>query len=107
MMRALVLSFALVMLAACDAADAALDREVRQQAEQTINKVVTDRFPGVDPRPVSNCLVNNATRGEILDLAKDSVTGVDGGTVETVLAITKRRETIKCLISNNLPGLLG
>ncbi len=104
-MRALAIIAAFALIG-CDVANDALDREVRQTAETVINGVITDRFPGVDPAPVTNCFIDNASRGEIVDIAKAAVTSVDDSTVTTVLNIGKRPETLKCLVLNNTGALL-
>ena len=100
---AIIAAFALV---GCDVANDALDREVRQTADTVINGVITDRFPGVDPAPVTNCFIDNASRGEIVDIARAAVTGVDDSTVTMVLNIGKRPETLKCLVLNDTGALL-
>ena len=103
-MRALAIIAAFALIG-CDVANDALDREVRQTAETVINGVITDRFPGVDPAPVTNCFIDNASRGEIIEIAEVAFTGLDDGKVSTVLAIGQRPETLKCLVLNNT-GLL-
>ncbi|MDG1338697.1 MAG: succinate dehydrogenase [Paracoccaceae bacterium] len=100
---AIIVAFALV---GCDVANDALDREVRQTADTVINGVITGRFPGVDPAPVTNCFIDNASRGEIVDIARAAVTGVDDSTVTMVLNIGKRPETLKCLVLNDTGALL-
>ncbi|MDG2454034.1 MAG: succinate dehydrogenase [Paracoccaceae bacterium] len=100
---AIIVAFALV---GCDVANDALDREVRQTADTVINGVITDRFPCMDPAPVTNCFIDNASRGEIVDIARAAVTGVDDSTVTMVLNIGKRPETLKCLVLNDTGALL-
>ncbi|MEL6609659.1 MAG: succinate dehydrogenase [Pseudomonadota bacterium] len=104
-MRALVAA-GVLLLSACSAAQDAVDAEVRQTAEQVINTVVERNFPGVNAAPVSNCVVDNATTGEILTVAKAAVTGIDEETVTTVLDIAKRRDTLECIARNGI-ALLG
>lgn len=104
MRAALILSLGL--LAACMTPQDMVDREVRQTAEQVINEVVSDQFPGVDASPVSNCVVNNASTAEILTVAKAAVTGIDAETVDIVLDVIKRRGTLDCIVDNGI-ALLG
>jgi hypothetical protein len=103
-MRAFVLIGAFA-LAGCDVAQAVVDDAVRQQAEQTIVTVVESQFPNVNAQPVANCVVDNASTSEILSVAGDSVTGVDQGTIKTVLDVLKRTETITCIAKNGIGGL--
>lgn len=82
-------------LTGCDVALAVVDDAVRNQAEQTI----------VTAQPVASCVVDNATTSEILSVAGDGVTGIDQGTITTVLDVLKRKETINCVVNNGIGGL--
>lgn len=98
----LFLIASLPALVACSAVETQLDNGVRSSASRVINTVVTDRFPNANPAPITKCAVDNATRGELLDLARAGVTGFDGATVQTVLNIVARPETVKCLLQSQI-----
>jgi len=100
-MRALFLIGALA-IGGCDVANDVVDAQVRQTAENTINTVVETNFPGVDASPVSNCIVKNASRGEILEVARDSVTGITDRTVSIVIEVAQRPDTVKCIVNNGI-----
>ena len=100
-MRAFAL-IGVLALGGCTAANDVIDAQVRQSAENAINTVVETNFPGVDASPVSNCIVNNASRGEILEVARDSVTGISDSTVSLVIEIAQRPDTVKCIINNGI-----
>jgi hypothetical protein len=93
-------------LTGCDVAEQVADDAVRQTAENTIVSVVEKQFPSVNAQPIANCVVDNATTKEIFSIAGDSVTGVDSGTVSTVLDIIKRPDTVTCVAKNGLGSLL-
>ncbi|MEM7731780.1 MAG: succinate dehydrogenase [Pseudomonadota bacterium] len=97
---------AVVLLSACGAAQDAADVVARDRAKLVVNSVVQDRFPGVDPAPVTDCIIDAASAGEILQIASASVSGVTASTVETVLEIGTRPESVSCL-SRNVPRILG
>lgn len=83
------------------------DNLAREAARSAVRPVLAQRFPGVPLEPATDCVINNATGGEILSLAADAATGrPDEGTVETVLTIATRPETIRCLATEGLPVLL-
>lgn len=94
----------LLPLAAC----ADVQNEVaREAAKSAVRPVLQDNFPGVPLEPATDCIIDNATAGEILSLAADAARGQpDAGTVETVLTIGTRPETITCLATQGLPVLL-
>lgn len=96
--------FLLLPLAAC----AELQDEVaREAARSAVRPVLQDNFPGVPLEPATDCIIDNATAGEILSLAADAAQGApDAGTIETVLTIGTRPETITCLATEGLPILL-
>lgn len=101
-MRLAVLCLAL--LAGC----AEVQNEVaREAARNAVRPVLADRLPGVPLEPATDCIINNATAAEILSLAGDAAQGApDAGTVDTVIAIGTRPETITCLATEGLPVLL-
>ncbi|MDJ1007676.1 MAG: hypothetical protein QNJ13_07590 [Paracoccaceae bacterium] len=79
----------------------------REAARSAVRPVLAERFPGVPLEPATDCVIDNATAGEILSLAADAATGrPDAGTVETTLTILSRPETITCLATEGLPVLL-
>lgn len=102
--------FALIIgalaLAGCDVANEAADAVARDQAKKVVNDVVAEQFPGVNAAPVTDCVIDNASASEILNIATAAVTGVTASTVEEVIAITKRPETVKCLAGDALSILL-
>ncbi|MEL7104419.1 MAG: hypothetical protein AAGM21_00755 [Pseudomonadota bacterium] len=102
MTRLAILSF--ILLAAC----AEVQNEIaREAARSAVRPVLAERLPGVPLEPATDCIIDNATAIEILSLAGDAAQGApDAGTVETVLAIGTRTETITCLATEGLPVLL-
>lgn len=97
---------ALVLLAA-GCADVQ-DQLAQDAARSAVRPVLADRFPGVPLEPATDCVIDNATAGEILSLAADATVGQpDAGTVDTVLTILTRQDTISCLATEGLPVLLA
>lgn len=104
-MRPLVLVMALA-LAGCLGAEQSAEQIARNQAKGVVNGVVADRFPGVNSAPITDCIIDNATLPEVLDIAKGAVAGPDQSTVGLVLTIAGRPETQSCVLENGvLPGL--
>lgn len=95
-----------LVLAGCTAAEQAVTNATRDTAKRVVNSVITDRFPGVDPAPVTECIIDNAEPVELLTIAKAAVIAVDDQTVETILDISRRPETLKCIARQGL-ALLG
>ena len=83
------------------------DEIARDAAKNAVRPVLEDRLPGVPVEPATNCVIDNATAGEILSLAADAVTGPTANTVEIVSDILARPETLTCLATEGLPPLLG
>lgn len=102
-MRALLsVILATSLLAGCDVANQAADTLARDQAKSVINGVVSDRFPGVNAAPITDCIIDNANAAEILSVAKASVTGVTDDTINTVITVAQRPETTSCIAKNGL-----
>ena len=105
-MRLALALVAATLLTGCEAANQAADTLAREQAKGVVNGVVEDRFPGVNAAPVTDCIIDAASAGEIRSIASASVTGVDASTVELVLDIAKRPDAVQCIAENSL-SLLG
>lgn len=93
---------AVLALGACQAANDTADTVARNTAKGVVNGVVANKFPGVNASPVTDCVIDNATRFEIFDIAKAGATGVTPATVETVTTIAQRPETVQCISKNGL-----
>jgi len=101
-MRVLLTISVAMSLSACLQANDAADTIARNTAKNVVNGVVAQRFPGVNAAPVTDCVIDNASRFEILDIAKAGATGVTPATVETVMTIASRPETVQCISENGL-----
>ncbi|WP_375264294.1 succinate dehydrogenase [Planktotalea sp.] len=101
-MRVLIALSVSVSLGACVQANDAADTVARNTAKGVVNGVVAQRFPGVNAAPVTDCVIDNASRFEIFDIAKAGATGVTPETVETVTTIASRPETVQCISKNGL-----
>lgn len=100
--KVLVLAIA-ASLSACAVADTI----AQDQAKTVVNNVVQERFPGVDATPVTDCVIEAASAGEIVDLAQDSATGISQSTVLLVVEIAARPESVECIADNGLTLLGG
>ena len=101
-MRLAVICAAGLALAGCQAANDAADTVARESAKTVVNGVVAQRFPGLNAAPITDCIIDNADRFEIFELAKASASGVTPQTTETVIAIAQRPETATCITQNGL-----
>ena len=101
-----VVIIAVLALSGCGAANDAADAVARDRAKGVVNGIVDDRFAGVNAAPVTDCIIDAASAGEIIQIAGASVTGVTQSTVEQVLEIAGRREAVECIAENGL-ALLG
>lgn len=101
-MRLTFAIFGVLALTGCQSANQAADTVARETAKGVVNGVVGQKFPGVNAAPVTDCVIDNATRFEIFDIAKTGATGVTPATVETVTTIAARPETVQCISKNGL-----
>ena len=97
-----MISAASLLLAACQSPNEAADALARDRAKTVVNGVVDDKFPGVNSAPVTDCIIDAASAGEIIQIASASVTGVKQSTVETVLEIAKRPAAVQCIAENSI-----
>lgn len=105
--RALALGLALLTLTACTAANDAADDLARDRAKTVVNGVVSQKMPGLNAAPVTDCIIGAASAGEIINIAGASVTGVTQSTVQDVLSIAQRPEAVQCIAENSITLLNG
>jgi len=98
---------AAAILSGCAAANDAADTIARDRAKTVVNGVVEKRFPGLNARPVTDCIIDAASAGEIIEIAGASVTGVTESTVEQVVEIAARPDAVNCIADNSLTLLGG
>ncbi len=105
-MRRFLLLIPLV-LAACGTPLA--DEIARDQAKKAVNPVLAQRFPGVPLEPATNCVIDNASASEIIQLARAGATSnVSQADTELIVRIATRPETIECLLKDGIaPFLIG
>lgn len=82
------------------------DELTRDAARTAVRPVLEQNFPGVPLEPATDCVIDNATRGELLSLAADAVTGPTANTFEIVSDVVSRPETIRCLAESGLPAII-
>lgn len=95
----------LMGLSACGE-DGLADQLARKEAKDAISPVLAKRFPGVPLEPATDCVINNASAGEILTLAKAGVTGIGPNETQLVVEIATRPETIQCLLKDGFAPFL-
>ena len=93
--------FAVGLLAGCGAAQDAADTVARDRAKLVVNGVVEQRFPGVNAAPGTDCIIDAASAGEIVQIGAASVTGVTQSTVEQVVEIAAREQSVTCIAQNS------
>ncbi len=98
---------AAIALTGCTAANGAADTLARDRAKGVVNGVVTNKFPGVNAAPATDCIIDAASAGEIIQIAGASVTGVTQSTVEQVVEIASRPDAVQCIAQNSLTLLGG
>ena len=111
-MRAIMLVMGLFALTACADGGGDADRLAREAAKGVVNNVLAARFPGADLSNVTDCVIDNATGAEVLQIAQAAVVGTTAQTTELVLGIAQRPQTVQCiaektLTAGNLIGALG
>ncbi|MDB6180123.1 hypothetical protein [Paracoccus fistulariae] len=77
---------------------ATLDAASRQIARNVINTEMQKRLPGANVAPYTDCVINNATTAELIDIAQASTSGVSG-TADSVATIVSRPATTQCIAS--------
>ena len=95
---------AAALLAGC--ATPGADRVAREAAKSAVDPVLAARFPGIPLAPATDCVIDNASAGEILSLANSAGGGPAPRAARLVLEIATRPDTLDCLATDGLPALL-
>lgn len=107
MRGAITLACGAMMLAGCmQELGPAGDVLARDAAKGVVNNVVQSRFPGVDAAPYTDCIIDNASSGEILEIGQAALIGTTPATTNLVVEIASRPDTVRCA-ANNALGLGG
>ncbi|MCQ0969671.1 hypothetical protein MLD63_04415 [Paracoccus sp. TK19116] len=73
-----------------------LDAASRALARSVVDTEMQRRLPGVNVAPYTDCVINNATTAELIDIAQMSRAGV-AGAGDSVAAIVTRPGTTQCI----------
>ncbi|MDO6588690.1 succinate dehydrogenase [Loktanella sp. D2R18] len=89
-------------LSGCLDASDSVDQIARSSAKTVVNGVVESKFPGVDATPVTDCIIDNASSSEIVEIAQAAVVGTTSATTDLVVEIAGRPDTISCIADDTL-----
>lgn len=105
MLRPLIPLAVSLALLGCAEMQQSADAVARTSARAAVDEVLVTRFPGIDGTrvtPYTNCLIDNATRSEIANLARAAVAGVNEATVSLITGMIQRPEISACLLRAGL-----
>lgn len=101
-LRTTYLSIAAVTLMGCSVGE----EVARDKARDVVDPIVAKQFPGVPAKPITDCVIDNASLQEILTLSAAAGTSNNAKAVEVVVDIVRRPDTVKCIAVKGLPSLL-
>lgn len=109
-MRILLAMGVVLAFAACDSGGLA-DQIARESARQSVRSVLSARLPGVPVEAATDCVIDNASASEIIQLAGGAARAsatqtVTPETTRLVMEIVTRPETIRCLATDGLAPFL-
>jgi hypothetical protein len=88
---------ALAVLGGCAGGEQMMQETARSAAKTAVNEIALQRFPGVDVAPFTDCIIDNATDQEVLNIATGALTGPDEATIQIILGVASRPETVQCI----------
>ena len=106
-MRGLVQNLAVAtVLSGCAIGNAVVEDTSRELAKGVVNGVIAEKLPGVDAEPYTDCIIDNASFEEIVQLAQSAATG-GSNAAPLIFEIASRPATTQCLAGNALGAALG
>lgn len=101
-LRSTCLCIAAIVLMGCSVGE----EVARDKARDVVDPIVAKQFPGVPVKPITDCVIDNASLQEILTLSAAAGTGNNAKAAEVVVDIVRRPDTVKCIAVKGLPSLL-
>lgn len=104
-MRLAVAIFVTISLSGCVAGEALMQETTRSLARGAVNGAVNQYLPGVNAAPYTDCVINNATTAELVQLAQVAAAGTQGasqvasGAWPLVQTVVARPATQQCLLT--------
>lgn len=71
------------------------DALARNAARTAVNREMARRLPGANVAPYTDCVINNASAAELVDIGRQSTAG--GNVGDSVAAIVGRPATTECI----------
>ena len=107
MIRLIAMALGLALLTACSGSEPMVQQTARNAAKSVVTNVIAQRFPGVNAAPFTDCIIDNASDQEILNIATGAITGPDEATVQIILKIASRPATVQCIGPAAIGNVLG
>jgi len=79
----------------------------RNAAKRVVTPIVEEKFPARNATLYTDCIIENATTKEIVTLARATLLGVGNRTLDTVVTIATRPNTLTCILKAELVSGLG
>lgn len=73
----------------------AADAIARTAARTAVNREMARRLPGANVAPYTDCVINNASAAELVDIGRQSTAG--GNVGDSVASIVARPATTQCI----------
>lgn len=107
MRLAVLMLTGLALMPACTELGAEGDKVARQAAKGVVNTVISNRFPGMNAAPLTDCIIDNADMTEVFQIAEAAVLGPTPATTNLITDIARRPETVRCAADNTLSSVLS
>jgi hypothetical protein len=82
-----------------------VDQLARVAAKEVVGGIVQTRLPGVNVAPLTDCIIDQASGNELLQIAQSAALGSNAETTQLVVGIAQRPETIRCAAQDVLGPL--
>lgn len=91
-----------LVLSGCVAGETMMQETTRSLARNAVNAAANQYLPGVNVSPYTDCVINNAQTGELVQLAQYASSGTSGAAQAwpVVRTIASRPEATQCLMQS-------
>lgn len=98
---------AAIALGGCSAGENMVHEQSRTAAKRIVTPIVTDKFPARNAALYTDCIIDNASTKEIVTLARATLLGLTDNTINTVVTVATRPNTLTCILKAELASGLG
>ncbi len=101
-MRGFLALLSMVFVFSCSQSEPSATEVARGAVKAVLRPTISTQFPGVPTDIITDCVIENASASEIVQIANSALLGSPTDTSYATLPIAKRPATLQCVAAKSL-----